>query len=97
MAPALKTIDVTDLPELRRVAEDVRETQEPLLLRTGNDDVAILVPIEVSERSDERVRTQADHEAFLSAFGGWKGIVETEKLKAGIRAGRSSDRPPVEL
>ena len=97
MVRTTKSIDVSDLPEVRRLAEEVRAAGEPYLLRSGTDEVAILLPIAESERSGRGDRTEADYDAFLSSFGGWKGIVDTEELKAGIRAGRSSDRPPVDL
>lgn len=96
MVRTTKAIDVTNLPELRRIAEEVRQSGEPYLLRTGSDAVAAVVPLDDTGDAP-RTRTQADREAFLSAFGGWKGNVDTHKLKAGLRAGRSSDRPPVEL
>lgn len=45
MAKALKTIDITNIPELLRLAEDVRTTNEPRLLRRDSEDVAIVQPV----------------------------------------------------
>ena len=44
MATEFRAIDVSDLPELRRLAEEVYETQEPRVLRRDNEDLAILRP-----------------------------------------------------
>ena len=38
-------IDVAALPELRRLAEEVRDTQEPVLLRAENEELAVLMPL----------------------------------------------------
>jgi hypothetical protein len=45
MLRTAKTIDISDLPDLRRVAEEVREANEPYLFRAGNEDVALLIPV----------------------------------------------------
>ena len=44
MARELRPIDVSDQPELRRVAEEVYATREPRVLRRDNEDLAILRP-----------------------------------------------------
>ncbi len=96
MRRAAKTIDISDLPDLRRVAEEVRAAKEPYLLRAGDQDVALLIPLR-EEEPRPGGRTQADRTAFLSAFGGWKGIVDGETLKRESTASRGSDRPLVVL
>jgi hypothetical protein len=37
--------DITDIPELSRLADEVRATRRPRILRRGNEDVAMLVPL----------------------------------------------------
>ena len=44
MAREPKRIDITNVPELLRIAEEVRASQEPRVLRRDNEDVAILMP-----------------------------------------------------
>lgn len=41
----LKPIDISDVPELIRIVEEVRKTGEPRRLRRSGEDVAILRPI----------------------------------------------------
>jgi len=50
MLKATKHIDIERLPELVRIAEEVRATQEPRLLRKGKEALALVVP--VSARPD---------------------------------------------
>ena len=96
---ALKPINISNVPELLRIAEEVRSTNEPRLLRRDNEDLAILIPAARGmKRRAPRVRTKADYEAFRSSAGSWKGIVDTDKLIKDIyESRRRSSRPPVEL
>ena len=45
MAKELKHIDISTNPELRRIVEEVRESQESRILRFEHEDIAILSPI----------------------------------------------------
>lgn len=95
---ALRPINVSDVPELLRIAEEVRNSNEPRLLRRDDEDLAILVPVaRLRRRRAPRLGSKANYEAFRSAAGGWKDV-DTDKLIADIYADRRmSDRPPVEL
>ncbi len=97
-ARALKPINISHIPDLLRIAEEVRKTNEPRLLRRDDEDLAIVVPAaRYTKRRAPRERTKASYEAFRSAAGGWKDV-DTDKLIADIYADRRmSDRPPVEL
>lgn len=101
MARELAGIDVSDSPELLRLAEEVRATGTPRVLRRNHEDIAVVTPLETPRGRRRRAlaaKGEADREAFLSSFGGWKGIVDPEKLKADIRESRRiSTRPRVEL
>ena len=91
------TIDVAANPELRRVAEEVRNTREPVVLRLEDEDIAIVLPVATPTQRPRRVLTQAEIEAVMSAAGSWKGLVDVDKLKAEWKAARGSSRPPIEL
>lgn len=100
MARELKTIDIGSIPELLRIVEEVRETNESRLLRRGGEDLAILKPAPRSTKrpTRRRAKTKADHEAFLASAGSWKGIVDVDQLIDDIyESRRRSSRPPVEL
>ncbi len=93
-------IDVTNNPDLRRVVEGVRDAGAPYVLRIGDRDVALLTPLPTvgpTQGSKFREKSDADRQAFLSAFGGWKGLVDGEQFKRDALASRGSDRPLVVL
>jgi hypothetical protein len=52
MVRNLKPIDVSQLPDVLRIAEEVRRTRQPRLLRRDSEDVALVVPIEQFDRED---------------------------------------------
>ena len=99
MAKELKRIDIGNIPELLSIAEEVRRTNEPRLLKRDSEDVAILTPIKktTDKRRKMRPKTKADYEAFRSAAGSWADV-DTDKFIEDIyESRRSSFRPPVEL
>ncbi len=91
MAHELTPIDIsaTGGPSLANVAEEVRRTNRPRLLRRADEDIAVISPVrKPAQRSPFKQKSQADIDAFLSSAGGWKDIVDTDKLKADIAASR---------
>ena len=59
MASELTPIDITTMPELAQLADEVQQTRQPRRLRRDNEDVAILMPATPAKRSRGR-RTGAD-------------------------------------
>ena len=94
----LRSIDISHVPELLRIVEEVRATNEPRVLRREGEDLAILVPSSSTKRTrPRRAKTTADYEAFRSAAGSWRDV-DTDKLVSEIyESRRRSTRPPVEL
>ena len=91
-------IDITNIPELARIAEEVEATKTPRELKRENKTVAVIMPAPKATAKKKRAKTKADYEAFKSAAGGWKDFVDTEKLKRDIYESRKfSTRPPIEL
>jgi hypothetical protein len=99
MARELKPIDISNVPDLLRLVEEVRSTNEPRLLRRDSEDLAVLAPVRsASKRPRGGAKTEADYEVFRSSAGGWKGLVDTEAFKRNNRASRrTSSRPPITL
>jgi len=61
MAKELRPMDISHTPELLRIAEEVRDTGEPRVLRHDNEDLAILRPIAAKPTGPRRrVPTTAD-------------------------------------
>lgn len=99
MARELSPIDITDDPELLRLAEEVRRTGLPRLLRREDEDVAVLSPVANLGRRGAKKRkayTKADDDAFLSAAGAWHDFDVDAFLEHNEESRRMS-RPPVEL
>ncbi len=51
MAKELKRIDITHRPELLQIVGQLRDSNEPLLLQEGNEDVAIVRPLRRPRRT----------------------------------------------
>jgi hypothetical protein len=94
----LKPIDVGELPEILRLAEEVKARQESYLLRHNGEDIAVLIPAPQNLRPREkRAKSEADLAAFYASAGGWEDM-DTDRLKQEIyESRRISTRPPIEL
>jgi len=98
MTSELSPIDISTIPELARLVDEVQRTNQPRRLRRDNTDVAILAPAHPTpSRRRGKAVTQADIAASLAAVGSWQGLVDPEQLKADLDAARGDTRPPVEL
>jgi len=92
-----KHVDISDEPELARLAEEVHQSRQPQILRRAGQDLAIVLPIEESSGQRRRRKTPADVAAFRDAAGSW-ATVDTDQLVEDIRESRRrSMRPPVDL
>jgi len=92
----LETIEISKMPELLRIAEQVRKTQRPRLLRRNKVGIAILRPVG-KRRITKRLGSKKNFEAFRLAAGSWRDV-DTDKLIKDIYASRKiSSRPPVKL
>ena len=99
MAKELTPVDVTNTPDLLRLAEEVRRSGQPRLLRRDSEDLAVLSPAPTPAKRRARkakTYTKADDEAFLSSAGGWKDFDLEEFLKNNEESRRSS-RPLADL
>jgi hypothetical protein len=97
MAREAATIDITGMPDLIRLAEEVARTRTPRVLRRGDEDVAVLSPAPPKRRPKGKQLTPARREAVLATAGAWKGHIDAERFKREIKDARSDDRPPVTL
>jgi len=97
MAKELVPLDISNIPELIRIVEEVRDTNSPRVLKRDSEDLAVLVPVPSRRRRAGQTPTKSDYEAFLSAAGSWKDL-DVDKFLADNNASRTgSSRPPVDL
>lgn len=99
MQSELKHIDISNVPELMRIVEEMLANRQPRILSRDDEDVAILMPVaSTPERPTEQEKSESDYEAFLSAAGSWNGLIDPDKLIADIyESRRLSTKPPIEL
>jgi hypothetical protein len=92
MASERETIDISNNPDVLHLAEEVRRRNRSAVLRNGDDDVAVMMPVAegakpTAKRSTIKRKSEADMVAFFSSFGSWKDV-DTDQLKADIAESR---------
>src|SRR5438105_13125339 len=80
-------IDITNMPDLVKIAEEVAATKTPRELKRENKTVAVIMPAPKDTAKKKRGKTEADYEAFKAAAGSWKDV-DTDKLVKDISAAR---------
>src|SRR4051794_3425100 len=98
MAQERESIDISHNPEMLRLAEEVRRSKTPRVLRADDRDVAVVMPVaDVPKKRGKRAKTDADYQAFLDSAGSWADV-DVDAFKRYLRARRDAgDRPPVRL
>jgi hypothetical protein len=90
-------IDITNMPDLVKIAEEVEATKTPRELRRENKTVAVIMPARSARARKQRGNTKEDYDAFFAAFGSWQDV-DTDTLNQNIAEQRKrSNRPPLEL
>jgi len=87
-------IDISNMPELLCIVDDVRASKQPRMLRRDSEDVALVVPVAPKRR---RAKAPAHYEAALETAGSWKDLADGKALKEQLDAERGSDRASASL
>ena len=96
MPEAYKPIDISNDPELLKLAEEVHSSHTPRILRRNDEELTLLVPVKPKRK--RKGKAEKDLEAFRASAGGWKDLVDTDKLIGDIyESPCHALRPPVEL
>lgn len=93
MAEHTTSIEVSDVPEILRLAEEVQRVGKPRVLRRNGEDLAMVVPLPHVTRSHLRKPTEADLETFRSAAGSWADIDGEALVEVIYRAREEGTRP----
>ena len=64
-------IDISHLPDLKRLAQKARKTGTPYLLRENSHDIALLTPVDTEKKQQTNRRAI---EATLALAGAWKDL-----------------------
>ena len=89
MAGKPKPIDISHFPELIRLAEEVRTTGEPRVLRHASEDLAVLMPIarraeDAAAGEEPRSKRQKAH--LMSLAGAWSDVDADRMIEELYRA-----------
>lgn len=90
MAATLDAIDISEMPELLALVEQLRAAGAPRVLKRGDEEIAVLTPIESPAEFPWRSPTAEDYEAFRAAAGGWKDF-DAEGFLREIYAAREAE------
>lgn len=69
MAKEPKRIDISAIPELLSIAEEVRRTNEPRILKQDSEDLAILSPVTPRKRSKSKGQPVTRDDALFRLIG----------------------------
>lgn len=93
-----ETIDISEMPDVVRLVEEATVADTPLLLRRGDEVVAIVHPLAPGSTSATRRQLSSRQiVALRSAAGGWKEFDAGAFIHAVYRDRDSDDRRIVDL
>lgn len=98
MADETESIDISNMPELLRLAQEVQSTNAPRILRNDREDLALLIPLtRARKRRGRRAKAAEDHEAFIAAAGSWSDVDIDAFIADIYESRRISSHPPPDL
>lgn len=93
MAQEHQRIDITNTPEVLKLAEEVQRTKEPYLLQRGSEDIAVLLPAPQKKSARSRVKPVTEDDALFRLIGigrsDIEGGISEKKHEYLLRAKRS--------
>ena len=69
MSKELQPVNVSNIPELLRIAREVEASRQTVLLREDGHDLAVITPIDLPKRRSNRPRPLDEGDAFASLIG----------------------------
>jgi hypothetical protein len=74
MREEITAVDISGLPDLVRLVEEVERSRQPRLLKCGDREVALLSPVATQRASDKSARRRLSRDEADDPFGGIVGI-----------------------
>jgi hypothetical protein len=92
MAKELKHIDVSHTPELLRLAEEVRRTRQPHILRRDREDMAVVFPLTARTAAgrEQVTETQIWADAGITDPANIWADYDAAKVQAGLQQARGA-------
>ena len=99
MAKPLRRIPFDEFrADLSTIFDRITRENETVVIERKGDGVAVFRPAVSRMPTSHRAKTAADNAAFLSSAGGWKGLVDAEKLiEDTSESRRLLSRPRIDL
>ena len=69
MARELQPLDITDQPDLVRLAQEVQATRTARILRRGNEDLVIVTPVARARHGSPRAGTLRSDDSLFKIVG----------------------------
>jgi hypothetical protein len=93
----ISSIDISDAPELLRLAEEVRRSGKPRVLRHRAEELALLTPLRRRAKGAGQPTAEQTRQALLASAGSWRDVDIDAFLAENRRSREQQTRPPVEL
>ena len=75
MAKEPRHIDISSIPELLKLVQEVRQTNAPAILQQEREDVALLSPVPAKKRTKTKAKPVTSEDALFRLIGiGKSGI-----------------------
>jgi hypothetical protein len=75
MAREIRSIDVSNMPELLRLAEEIGTSQEGMVLRRNNQDLAVIMPVPRRSTAPSKAKPVTHEDPLFGLIGiGKSGI-----------------------
>jgi hypothetical protein len=87
MSSTLSPIDISNMPDLLDLVEEVEATKKPRELMRDNKPVALLTPI---------VKTKEEWEKIKATFGSWSDLNPDELIANIYRRREEGSRPAIQ-
>ena len=94
MSSSLTPIDISNFPELVRIAEEVNNTKKSRVLTVSRRTLAVLIPVGTAVKPEKKPSpTKADYEASLATLGSWRDLDPDALIADVYRAREEGSRP----
>ena len=69
MARDVQSIDISDTPEILRLAEEVQRSKQPRLLRRADEELAVIIPVQQARRKGRGTGVITPDDPFVRMAG----------------------------
>jgi hypothetical protein len=91
-------IDISEMPEVAKLVDELSKSDKPRMLRRGEEDVAILTPVASEKQNlEDRKPSPEQLAAARSAAGSWTDFDAETFIEQIYRDRENWNRPPVKL